>query len=152
MQNSRSMGIRGCVVAVVMVLLCITLNTQATDLFDYGDWVELAKQDNDFEGHNVPSHRYNHGCVWDAKRNQMVIFMGYFYDHRNRRPTFCDDVWAYSLEQSTWALLAKAQGPSARYGHVVAIGKRTMVQPNVGSNKATATASVAFYLSFLVQF
>eukprot|EP00049_Salpingoeca_infusionum_P013328 m.248377 g.248377 ORF g.248377 m.248377 type:complete len:223 (+) comp15415_c1_seq1:131-799(+) len=121
MQNSRSMGIRGCVVAVVMVLLCITLNTQATDLFDYGDWVELAKQDNDFEGHNVPSHRYNHGCVWDAKRNQMVIFMGYFYDHRNRRPTFCDDVWAYSLEQSTWALLAKAQGPSARYGHVVAI-------------------------------
>eukprot|EP00049_Salpingoeca_infusionum_P013333 m.248462 g.248462 ORF g.248462 m.248462 type:complete len:199 (+) comp15415_c1_seq9:158-754(+) len=51
----------------------------------------------------------------------MVIFMGYFYDHRNRRPTFCDDVWAYSLEQSTWALLAKAQGPSARYGHVVAI-------------------------------
>ncbi|EDQ86355.1 uncharacterized protein MONBRDRAFT_10956 [Monosiga brevicollis MX1] len=86
-------------------------------------WAELFAQDE--EGFRVqppvsPAHRYNHASLYDAKRQAVLVTYGYFFDHRNHRPTYPRDVWMYELTARTWRRLSDDAGPSGRYGHAIA--------------------------------
>ena len=37
----------------------------------------------------APAHRYNHAAVHLAAPDRLIVLMGYYYDHRKSRATWC---------------------------------------------------------------
>ncbi len=67
---------------------------------------------------SFPDPRYNHGVIYDAPRNRMLLFGG--YDTRTR--LYRNDVWALTLGDSPeWMeLLPSGDPPAGRYRHKMA--------------------------------
>eukprot|EP00042_Codosiga_hollandica_P032346 m.205897 g.205897 ORF g.205897 m.205897 type:complete len:454 (+) comp53880_c0_seq8:47-1408(+) len=125
---------------LLLLLLCgafgsddeVLARWMSQTVFD-GQWQALTVQDNSFRTTKaVPAHRYNHACVTDARRGRMILTMGYFYDHQNRRPSWMADTWAFDLTRHRWTLLhdgadsSYGVGPSGRYGHTAVVHEEFM--------------------------
>lgn len=57
-----------------------------------------------------PAPRSEHGGVWDAERNRLVVGLG-----EGATSQVFDDVWAFDPSAGAWSQLATG-GPAARYG------------------------------------
>ena len=97
-------------------------------------WTEEYPQDYSFYDLDgaiaVPAHRYSHAAIDDRDRGRMVVSLGYFYDHRNHRPTWLADTWGFSYHLRRWTLLhdgVRALAPSPRYGHTASLHGDRMI-------------------------
>eukprot|EP00056_Hartaetosiga_gracilis_P012313 m.195892 g.195892 ORF g.195892 m.195892 type:complete len:440 (-) comp13671_c2_seq21:10-1329(-) len=114
-------------VLLIQVVLGLVLNALpifADMKFAYP--VDIGKQSSSFyeDPLSVPSFRYNSAMVLDKTRNRLVVFLGYFYDHKNHQATWCKDVWAFSLESRDWSMVhdgIHGVAPEPRYGHTATL-------------------------------
>jgi len=61
-----------------------------------------------------PSARFLHAMVYDATTGLIVLFGGWLAEG-----TESNETWTYDLSANSWAKLAPAQSPSARFGHAM---------------------------------
>eukprot|EP00048_Salpingoeca_helianthica_P020672 m.7868 g.7868 ORF g.7868 m.7868 type:complete len:394 (+) comp5113_c0_seq1:52-1233(+) len=115
--------------AVVGIIACVLLVSAEASLLGE-QWKELAPQNFEFASNEyfgeVPATRYSHCAVADPSTNTMYISHGYFYDHRNHRPTWLADTWAFAVEDGSWRQVhvESDAAPEHRYGHACILYQR----------------------------
>ncbi|MBS1787904.1 MAG: putative Ig domain-containing protein [Acidobacteria bacterium] len=79
-----------------------------------------------------PGPRGQHAMVYDAARNEIVLFGGF-----NQNFVGLNDTWVYSCATHTWTQKFPATSPSIRHGHAMAYdpNKQLVVMYGGGSNK-----------------
>ena len=96
-----------------------TDGTYSPPHFYYGaNWSILAAQDDAFRSHprQTPAFRYSHASVFDPPRNRLLIFQGYYYDHKAGVPRWCADTWAFDIDTRTWSLAHDGKGGNENEG------------------------------------
>ena len=91
----------------------------------------------------LPPARWGHTLLWDAKRNQLVMFGG------QSRSLF-SDVWAFDVARGSWSQLARDDaGPSRRYSHsaILEPGRDRMVISHGFTNSGRFEDTWAFDLA-----
>lgn len=146
--------------AAASILLMAVAVAPASGSSLVGKWTTLAEQDFHFAQNDpptVPSTRYSHAAVIDAPRRRMIVFLGYFFDHQNTRPTWCRDTWAFGLESRRWTRVhdGSETAPLGRYGHSAVVagdGSVLVYAGDVGEDHGTGTGRYQSHVSDLWRY